>query len=297
MERNDAVMPSVAIVIAAVLWIILLFLFNKETAPAAVVIDPAITAAAAKDWPTIGKKIFEQGNAATGATACAGCHGLAGQGGVGPKLAGQDAILQDPVLVHTRVVKGKGAMPAFEGSLTDQEIYAVTNYVLNSWGNAGKATPGLVTPAVVAAAASTISPELLKNRSRIVPEEIKLPEITLVTFILLCLTYGLIGLYSVWAEGTELHPGVHKTRSTPVAMLAMISTLIGIMVFGVLFARQILIDWNGWAADPIVAPNVTAEGFYSAMVVILLGVAAGLYKKYFMDSEVLIEDSSGEFPW
>ena len=34
---------------------------------------------------------------------------------------------------------------------------------------------------------------------------------------------------------------------------------------------------------------MTAEGFYSAMVVILLGVAAGLYKKYFMDSEVLIE--------
>ena len=293
MERNDAVMPSVAIVIAAVLWIILLFLFNKETAPAAVVIDPAITAAAAKDWPTLGKQIFEQGHPSTGATACAGCHGLAGQGGVGPKLAGQQVILQDPVLVHTRVLKGKGAMPAFQGALTDKEIYAVTNYVLNSWGNKAE----LVTPAVVAAAASTISPEILKNRSRIVPEEIKLPEITLVTFILLCLTYGLIGLYSVWAEGQELQPGIHKTRSTPMAMLAMISTLIGVMVFGVLFARQILIDWNGWAADPIVSPNVTAEGFYSAMVVILLGVAAGLYKKYFMDSEVLIEDSSGEFPW
>ncbi|GAA4006063.1 hypothetical protein GCM10022631_16760 [Deinococcus rubellus] len=80
-------------------------------------------------------------------------------------------------------------------------------------------------------------------------------------------------------------------------MLAMMATLIGVMVFGVLFARQILVDLAGWSADPIVKPDVTAEGFYSAMVVLLLGVAAGLYKKYFMDSEVLIEDSSGEFPW
>ncbi len=293
MERNDAVMPSVAIVIAAVLWILLLFLFNKETAPEPVKLDPAINAAAAKEWPTLGKQIYEQGKPAEGATACAGCHGLNGQGGVGPKLAGAQEILQDPVLVHTRVVKGKGAMPAFGGSLKDNEIYAVTNYVLNSWGNKAE----LVTPAVVAAAASTVSPELLKNRSRFVPEEIKLPEITIITFMLLCLTYGIIGLYSVWAEGQELRPGIHKTRSTPLSMLSMIVTLIGVAVFGVLFARQILIDLAGWSADPIVKPNVTAEGFYAAMVVILLGVAAGLYKKYFMDSEVLIEDSSGEFPW
>ncbi|WP_185974720.1 c-type cytochrome [Deinococcus detaillensis] len=293
MERNDAVMPSVAIVIAAILWIVLLFLFNKDTAPEPIKIDPAITAAAAKEWPTVGKKIFEQGNAATGATACAGCHGLNGQGGVGPKLAGQETILQDPVLVHTRVVKGKGAMPAFAASLKDNEIYAVTNYVLNSWGNKAE----LVTPAVIAAAASSISPELLKNRSRFVPEEIKLPEITLVTFILLTLTYGIIGLYSVWAEGQELKPGIHKTRSTPLSVLAMVSTLIGVVVFGILFARLIISDWYGWAADPVVKPDVTGEGFYAAMVVILLGVAAGLYKKYFMDSEVLVEDSSGEFPW
>ncbi len=295
MERNDAVMPSVAIVLAAIMWITLLFLFNQETAPEPVKIDPALNAAAAKEWPVLGKQIFTQGNPAEGATACAGCHGLNGQGGVGPKLAGDQNILQDAVLVHTRVVKGKGAMPAFGEQLKDNEIYAVTNYVLNSWGN--KATPPLVTPAVVAAAATTISPDLLKNRSRFVPEEIKLPEITLVTFMLLCLTYGIIGLYSVWAEGQELKPGIHKTRSSPLSMLSMIATLIGIMVFGVLFARQILVDLAGWSADPIVKPNVSAEGFYSAMVVILLGVAAGLYKKYFMDSEVLIEDSSGEFPW
>lgn len=295
MERNDAVMPSVAIVLAAIMWITLLFLFNQETAPEPVKIDPALNAAAAKDWPVLGKAIFTQGNAAEGAGACAGCHGLNGQGGVGPKLAGDQNILQNPVLVHTRVVNGKGVMPPYQGKLSDKEIYAVSNFVLNSWGN--KATPPLVTPAVIAAAASTVSPDLLKNRSRFVPEEIKLPEITLVTFMLLCLTYGIIGLYSVWAEGQELKPGIHKTRSSPLSMLAMMATLIGIMVFGVLFARQILVDLAGWSADPIVKPDVTAEGFYSAMVVILLGVAAGLYKKYFMDSEVLIEDSSGEFPW
>ena len=44
MERNDAVMPGVAIFCAAVMWIVLLFLFNKETAPEPVVVDPAVVA-------------------------------------------------------------------------------------------------------------------------------------------------------------------------------------------------------------------------------------------------------------
>ncbi|AKH17468.1 cytochrome C6 [Deinococcus soli (ex Cha et al. 2016)] len=285
MERNDAVMPWVAIVSAAIMWIILLFLFNKETAPEPVVVDPAVVANISKEWPTVGKQVFT--------TACAGCHGAEGQGGVGPKLAGDEKLTKDPVYVHTVITKGKGAMPA-QTQLAENEVYAVANYVLNSWGNKVEEP---LTPATVAAGQTKIDPEVLKNRSRFVPDHIKLPEIFLATFVMVLLTYGLIGLYSVWAEGLELHPGIHKVRSTPLATLGIITTLGLTVMFAVLFVRQMVTDFAGWAAAEPVTPNVTAEGFYAAMVLLMLAASVALYKKYFMDGEVLVEDASGEFPW
>ncbi|GGB67326.1 c-type cytochrome [Deinococcus soli (ex Cha et al. 2016)] len=278
-------MPWVAIVSAAIMWIILLFLFNKETAPEPVVVDPAVVANISKEWPTVGKEVFT--------TACAGCHGAEGQGGVGPKLAGDEKLTKDPVYVHTVITKGKGAMPA-QTQLAENEVYAVANYVLNSWGNKVEEP---LTPATVAAGQTKIDPEVLKNRSRFVPDHIKLPEIFLATFVMVLLTYGLIGLYSVWAEGLELHPGIHKVRSTPLATLGIITTLGLTVMFAVLFVRQMVTDFAGWAAAEPVTPNVTAEGFYAAMVLLMLAASVALYKKYFMDGEVLVEDASGEFPW
>ncbi|MFK7603182.1 c-type cytochrome [Deinococcus sp. SM5_A1] len=280
-------MPSVAIVCAAIMWILLLFLFNKETAPEPVTVDLAVVANISKEYPTIGKSLYTSAG-------CVGCHGAQGQGIVGPALAGDTKILKDPVYVHSILINGKGAMPAYGEKLKENEIYAVANYVLNSWGNK---IPELLTPATVAAGQNKIDPAVLKNRSRFVPEDIKLPEIFLATFIMVLLTYGLIGLYSVWTEGTELHPGIHKVRSTPIAMLSMVVTLGLTLLFSVLFARQMVVDYAGWGASEPVMPNVTAEGFYAAMIILLLAVAIGLYKKFFMDGEVLVEDASGEFPW
>ncbi|ACO47089.1 cytochrome c [Deinococcus deserti] len=286
MERNDAVMPWVAIVCAAIMWIILLFLFNKETAPEPVVVDPAVVANISKEVPTVGKSVYEAN--------CSGCHGLQGQGGAGPALAGNEDITKDPVYVHSTIVKGKGAMQPFGDKLKENEIYAVANYVLNSWGNKIEEP---LTPATVAAGQAKVDPEVLKNRSRFVPDHIQLPEIFLATFVMVLLTYGLIGLYSVWTEGVELHPGIHKVRSSPMAMLAMLTTLALTLLFSVLFVRQMVTDYAGWGAAEQVMPNVTAEGFYAAMILLLLALATGLYKKFFMDGEVLVEDASGEFPW
>jgi len=278
-------MPWVAIVSAAIMWIILLFLFNKETAPEPVVVDPAVVANISKEWPTLGKTVFA-GN-------CAGCHGAEGQGGVGPKLAGDGKLVKDPVYVHTMITKGKGGMPA-QSQLKENEVYAVANYVLHSWGNNIEEP---LTPAQVAEGQTKIDPAVLKNRSRFVPEDLKLIEIFLATFVMVLLTYGLIGLYSVWAEGMELHPGIHKVRSTPLATLGIITTMALTVLFSVLFVRQMVTDFAGWGAKEPVAPNVTAEGFYAAMILLMLAASIGLYKKYFMDGEVLVEDASGEFPW
>ena len=45
---------------------------------------------------------------------CAGCHGLAGQGLVGPKLVGITEQLKDPVLVHQIISGETPPMPSFQ---------------------------------------------------------------------------------------------------------------------------------------------------------------------------------------
>lgn len=62
---------------------------------------------------------------------CAKCHGAAGGGGAGVKLAdGRAEELHPDVATMVEVVtEGKGAMPSFGGSLSDEEIEAVVRYV------------------------------------------------------------------------------------------------------------------------------------------------------------------------
>ena len=284
MERNDVVMPLVAIFFAAIFGVITLFLFNAATAPEPVTVDPAVMASIESEWPEKGPQLF--------AANCSGCHGAEGGGGVGPALAGNKDILNDPAMAYGIVHKGKGGMPSFEGKLQDNEIYAVLNYVLHSWGNS---IPEPLSPAMVADSAGTIDPEVLKNRGRLVPEDIILPEIFLLSFAMLLLSYCIIGLYSNWAEGAELKPGIHKVRSSPVSMLMMVLTLTASLLFSIMFARQMMADYAAWNAN--VTPNVTREGLWAGLLVLSLAAAVGMYKKYFMDGEVLIEDASGEFPW
>lgn len=65
---------------------------------------------------------------------CAGCHGARGEGGAGVRHAGNED-LADTQLVLTFIHKGRGFMPAFAGTLDDEEIAAVATYIRNSWGN------------------------------------------------------------------------------------------------------------------------------------------------------------------
>jgi mono/diheme cytochrome c family protein len=70
--------------------------------------------------PTTGKGIYVAN--------CATCHGVDGQGGVGPRLAGVAARYPDVGTQIAVVTNGLNRMPAFRGRLTESEIRAVVDY-------------------------------------------------------------------------------------------------------------------------------------------------------------------------
>ena len=78
-----------------------------------------------------------QGNAEAGAqvfasAGCGGCHTMSAanaSGSVGPNL---DDAKPDHDLVVDRVTNGQGAMPSFEGQLSEQQIQDVAAYVVQS---------------------------------------------------------------------------------------------------------------------------------------------------------------------
>jgi mono/diheme cytochrome c family protein len=100
--------------------------------------------------------------AALFASLCAACHQANGQGlpGVFPPLAGSEwvqgqASTAAAILLHGVTgglsVKGStynGAMPAFGGQLSDEQIAAVLTHVRSQWGN----TAAAVSPETVAQA-------------------------------------------------------------------------------------------------------------------------------------------------
>jgi mono/diheme cytochrome c family protein len=73
-----------------------------------------------------GKQLFSRN--------CGSCHVLAdarAQGRLGPDL---DQLRPGPDLVDAQVRRGGGAMPPFEGRLSDVEIAAIADYVANVAG-------------------------------------------------------------------------------------------------------------------------------------------------------------------
>ncbi|HXG75011.1 MAG TPA: c-type cytochrome [Gaiellaceae bacterium] len=78
--------------------------------------------------PAAGKQVF------LGTAGCGTCHTLADagtSGTVGPNLDDSQPSFE---LVVDRVTNGRGAMPAFEGTLTEQQIADVAAYVSQAAG-------------------------------------------------------------------------------------------------------------------------------------------------------------------
>lgn len=67
---------------------------------------------------------------------CAKCHGLAGQGDIGPKLAGS-ALVSDPKAIEQVVREGRNAMPAVGADWTEAQMQALTGYLKEQFGSGG----------------------------------------------------------------------------------------------------------------------------------------------------------------
>jgi cbb3-type cytochrome c oxidase subunit III len=89
-------------------------LAGEATPPATEAVDP--------DQAALGAQVY--------ADTCDGCHGADGEGGFGPQLAGGAAVSKypDPADQIAVVTDGRGAMPAYDGDLTPEEIAAVVAY-------------------------------------------------------------------------------------------------------------------------------------------------------------------------
>ncbi len=104
-------------------------------------------------WPSFGSPMHftETSGAALYGSVCASCHMPQGQGAVGaaayPALAG-DPRLASGRYVMTRVLYGRGAMPGFGRSLSNDQAAAVTAYVQSQFDGVANASAD---PASVAA--------------------------------------------------------------------------------------------------------------------------------------------------
>lgn len=75
------------------------------------------------------------GAAVFASAGCGNCHTLAAADSSGTSGPNLDELQPDAETVEEQVRNGGGAMPAFEGQLSDAEIEAVATYVAESAGS------------------------------------------------------------------------------------------------------------------------------------------------------------------
>ena len=66
---------------------------------------------------------------------CANCHGDSLQGAVGPSLgAGSDAANQPDEFLRVTITEGRGRMPSFQSSLSDEQVARLISFIRQEQG-------------------------------------------------------------------------------------------------------------------------------------------------------------------
>lgn len=66
---------------------------------------------------------------------CANCHGDSMQGAIGPSLAaGSDAANQPDEFLRVTITQGRGRMPSFQSSLSDDQVERLISYIRQEQG-------------------------------------------------------------------------------------------------------------------------------------------------------------------
>jgi mono/diheme cytochrome c family protein len=85
---------------------------------------------------------------------CSACHQKTGLGipGAFPALAGDPYVVGAPDPVILTLLNGRGGMPRFRDSLSDEQIAAAITYIRSTWGNHA---PGVAAATVASARAAS----------------------------------------------------------------------------------------------------------------------------------------------
>ena len=76
-----------------------------------------------------GQEIYQQ--------LCANCHSADLNGGVGPAIgAGSNSAAQDDEFLVLTITRGRGPMPSFDSTLSDEQIARVVEYMRAEQGSA-----------------------------------------------------------------------------------------------------------------------------------------------------------------
>ncbi len=131
----------------------------------------------------------------------------------------------------------------------------------------------------------------MEQRTGVEPEELSVGQIGMMAFAALFLVYGAIGFISAWLEGTELRPMKRKKNPGRIPFLAGVLLAALLAALAGSFARLIYKE----LATGVVTPSL--EGTVAAGIFLVAALLLLLYRKSFIEDEVLVEDERGEVPW
>jgi len=120
-----------------------------------------------------------------------------------------------------------------------------------------------------------------------IPEHLKAYEIGLVAWSFLLALFGLQGLITVFLEGEELEPRAGEEREGSRWAVALLVGLLALEVtLAVLFARGL---YSGARAETL--------ALYGGGIFLALAAMLVVYRRAFVEDEVIAQEREDGFPW